>query len=234
MDTPHGRRVAWARIDRPAIEDGPAVLPGVIVHELPDDWVLISWPHKSGWYIPDAVYEMKSLRDVSDAEFEQLVREVRDSDWEGLPEPASEPGPRRFAAGDFVQGSGPQPGDPGWDAEATTWIEKALGGGVTPGHPGVVIEADNNSAVRVQWIGKVDSFSGEEFIRDDWVEPVTKQDFERLSQQLRQSDWQGLRHGQREGIAAASPLTRAEQTERRPLIGMSAHRGMSGRVQFFY
>ena len=86
MDTPPGRRVAWARTDRPAIENGPAVLPGVIVHELPDEWVLVSWPNRSGWHAPDAVYEMKSLRDVSDEEFEQLVREVRASGWEGSPE----------------------------------------------------------------------------------------------------------------------------------------------------
>jgi hypothetical protein len=77
MDTPQGRRVVWARTDRPAVEDAPMALPGVIVHELPDDWVLISWPYESGWYAPDAVYEMKSLREVSKEEFERLVRDVR-------------------------------------------------------------------------------------------------------------------------------------------------------------
>ncbi len=41
-DIPQGRRVVWSRTDRPAIEHGPAALPGVIVHELPDGWVLIS------------------------------------------------------------------------------------------------------------------------------------------------------------------------------------------------
>ena len=84
-DIPQGRRVVWSRTDRPAIEHGPAALPGVIVHELPDGWVLISWPYKTGWYAPDAVYETKSVRDVSDEEFDQLVREVRAS-GEGAPE----------------------------------------------------------------------------------------------------------------------------------------------------
>ena len=60
--------MVWSRTDRPAIEHGPAALPGVIVHELPDGWVLISWPYRTGWYAPDAVYETKSVRDVSDEE----------------------------------------------------------------------------------------------------------------------------------------------------------------------
>ena len=62
------------------------MLPGVIVHELPDGWVLISWPYKSGWYAPDAVYETQSLRDVSGEEFDQLVCEVQASDWAGAPD----------------------------------------------------------------------------------------------------------------------------------------------------
>lgn len=188
-----GDRVLWAR-SRPPFDDAPDPMPGTIEHVLPDDWVFVRWVDKRGEKTPEAVYEAKWLRVITEDEFASRRDVLRASTWAGLPtEDPPEPMPRRFAAGDRVTWSGPQPGDAQWDSEATYWIEKALGGGVTPTHPGVVLEAADNAAVRVRWVDKRGTFAGEDFIRDDWLEPVTEQEFHRLSEQLRKSDWPGLR-----------------------------------------
>lgn len=84
MDTPEGRKVIWSRTNWPAVEGSPRALPGVIRHELPDGWALVAWVDKDGWVCPDAVYETKYLIEVPDGLFENLVNDLRASEWPGL------------------------------------------------------------------------------------------------------------------------------------------------------
>lgn len=172
------------------------MLPGVVVDDLPDGWTFVSWLDKDGWYSPDAVYEVKNLRVVSDAEFEDLVRTTRDSaGWNGIPhDDVGEPEPSPYSVGDVVQWVGPVLGDDDWDTFGDPWRLAALGSasGLTRRHPGRIIEIKHNAALRVRWIDKDGEFEGRRFVNPDFVEAVDDVEAQRLATQLRESDWPGL------------------------------------------
>jgi hypothetical protein len=85
ISQPRGSRVVWARRDRPAIDVEILRMPGIVVDRLPDGWALVAWPDREGWVIPDDAYELSSFREVTTEEFDRVVRELRRSDWPGLP-----------------------------------------------------------------------------------------------------------------------------------------------------
>lgn len=193
---PRGRRVVWVGRRRPAVEGAPFALPGVVTEDLPDGWTFVSWLDKDGWYSPDAVYEVKNLRAVSDAEFDDLVRAVRDSpDWQGIVHNTDiDPEPSPYQVGDLVEWVGPVPGDADWDPHADSWRRQALGSvsGLTRRHPGRIVEIAHNAALRVQWIDKVGEYEGRDFIHPDFVRAADEAEAQRLTTQLRESDWPGL------------------------------------------
>lgn len=193
---PRGRRVVWAGNGRPAVEGAPFALPGVVTHDLPDGWTLVSWLDKDGWYSPDAVYEVKNLRMVSDAEFDDLVQAVRESPgWQGIAHNTDiDPEPSPYRVGDPVEWIGPMPGDADWDPHVDAWRRAALGSasGLTRRHPGRIVEIKHNAALRVRWIDKDGEFEGQRFVNPEFVEAVDEVEAQRLATQLRESDWPGL------------------------------------------
>ena len=165
---PQGRRVVWTGTF-PAVEGGPLVLPGVVVDDLPDGWALVSWLDKDGWYSPDAVYEVKNLRVVSDAEFDDLVRAVRESPgWKGITHDIvddSEPSP--YVVGAPVMWLGPVLGDKDWDASNNAWRLAVFGsasGPPTRGLRGRIVEVSQSGALRVRWIDEDGEFEGRGFV----------------------------------------------------------------------
>ncbi|MER7558048.1 hypothetical protein ABTZ46_13970 [Nocardioides sp. NPDC126508] len=166
---PHGRRMVWAGKRRPAVEGAPLALPGVVTEDLPDGWTLVSWLDKDGWYSPDAVYEVKSLRAVSDAEFDDLVRAVRDSpDWRGIVHNTDiDPEPSPYVVGASVMWIGPVLGDNGWNPRIDAWRLAVFGDASGPparGHRGRIVEVSQSGAFRVRWIDKDGEFEGRVFI----------------------------------------------------------------------
>ncbi|MER6973795.1 hypothetical protein ABT304_22230 [Nocardioides sp. NPDC000445] len=203
---PRGRRVVWAA-KRPTFEGVPWALPGVVVEDLPDGWTFVSWLDKDGWYCPDAVYQVKDLRVVSDAEFEDLVRTVRDSPrWNGVPhDDVGESKPSPFRVGDLVQWVGPVPGDDDWDpyygpwrqGQVVPWVQGQAAydyaSGLTRNHPGRVVELRGLvRAPRVRWIDKDGEFEGRSGLSHSDLEAVDEAEAERLATRLRQSDWPGF------------------------------------------
>jgi hypothetical protein len=164
---PSGRRVVWAA-KRPTFEGVPWALPGVVVEDLPDGWTFVSWLDKDGWYSPDAVYEIKNLRVVSDAEFEDLVRAVRDSPgWQGLArEVVDDLEPWSSEVGDSVMWIGPVLGDADWDPYREVRRLAGFGSGSGParGHRGRIVEISQSGALRVRWIDGDREFEGRVFI----------------------------------------------------------------------
>lgn len=156
---PHGQKVMW--IGRyPPLEGLPPQMPGVIVEWLPDGpsggMALVAWVDKAGWQVPDAVFEAKNLRPASEAEFGTRVRELRASDWAGLP--ASAPfreGERvDFLPGMRVRWAGPFPEDSVWQAQAfREWAEGALGGVLAHAHPGTVVSVNRDGEPMIHWAG---------------------------------------------------------------------------------
>ncbi|MFE6648521.1 hypothetical protein ACFVJS_18270 [Nocardioides sp. NPDC057772] len=137
--------------------------------DLPDGWALVSWLDKGGWYSPGAVYEVKSLRVVSDAEFDDLVRAVRESPgWQGITHDivdGSEPSP--YVVGAPVMWIGPVLGDNGWDPRIDTWRLAVFGSASGPparGHRGRIVEVSQSGALRVRWIDEDGEFEGRVFI----------------------------------------------------------------------
>ena len=205
-DPPRGRRVVWVG-KRPPVEGGPLALPGVVVDDLPDGWTFVSWLDKDGWYCPDAVYEVKNLQVVSDAEFEDLVRTTRDSPgWNGIPhDDVGEPEPSPFHLGDLVQWVGPVPEDDDWDPYYGPWRQGQVvpwqqgqaaynyASGLTRHHPGRIVELRGLfGAPRVRWIDKDGEFDGRGSVNHSDLEAIDETEAQRLATRLRQSDWPGF------------------------------------------
>ena len=197
-ETPEGRKVVWTG-QRPVEEGLPVRLPGVVVRELPDGWNFVAWVDKDSWQSPEAVYESKWLEEVSDEEFERLVSDLRTSDWAGLPprapfsEPAEQP---TYEPGAKVRWVGPVEGDYAWQApDWRDWYPKALGGVLTPSHPGTVIAVDRKGDPFVSWIDKTGEFAGRASVPKTFVVAMEDAEAARRTDSLRASDWSGLDHG---------------------------------------
>lgn len=165
---PRGRRVVWVG-RRPPVEGAPPAHPGVVVDDLPDGWTFVSWLDKDGWYCPDAVYEVKNLRVVSEAEFDDAVRAVRGRpDWQGIVHDVVDgPEPSPYVVGASVMWIGPVLGDNGWDPCIDAWRLAVFGnasGPPTRGHRGRIVEISQSGALRVRWIDKAGEFEGRVFI----------------------------------------------------------------------
>ena len=150
------------------MEGAPFALPGVVTQDLPDGWTLVSWLDKDGWYSPDAVYEVKNLRVVSDAEFDDLVRAVRESPgWQGIAHDiVDDPEPSPYVVGAPVMWLGPVLGDKDWDPSNNSWRLAVFGSASGPprGHRGRIVEVSESGALRVRWIDDDGEFEGRGFV----------------------------------------------------------------------
>ncbi|MFJ9387302.1 hypothetical protein ACIRON_00675 [Nocardioides sp. NPDC101246] len=164
---PRGRRVVWVG-RQPPVEGAPPALPGVVVDDLPDGWTFVSWLDKDGWYCPDAVYEVKNLQVVSEAEFDDAVRAVRGSpDWQGIVHDVVDgPEPSPYVVGASVMWIGPVLGDADWDPSLDVWRLAVFGSASGParGHRGRIVEISQSGALRVRWIDRDGEFEARDFI----------------------------------------------------------------------
>lgn len=190
---PDGRRVVWVGEWLP-IEGAPSSLPGVVTADLPDGWAHVAWIDKDGWYSPDAVYEMKNLREVSEADFQDRVNRVLASAWDGLAHDTPSQPMASLSIGDRVQLTSLIVGGTYWSPDDATWREAVFGGvrGLTRHHPGTVVEVATDGAVRVRWVDKQGEFDSPGSVSPDILAPIDEEEAVRLTIELRSSDWQGL------------------------------------------
>lgn len=194
-ETPAGVKTVWNG-QRPPEEGVPLHLPGVVVRELPDGWALVAWADRDGWQCPDAVYELKWLDEISEDEFDMLVSELRASDWGGLPPrtPFRKPTqPPEFRSGARVRWVGPLKGDLAWQTpEWREWYPNALGGILTPSHPGIVSAVADNGDPLIRWVDKSGEVSGQASVPREFVVEIDSAEAARRTERLRASEWPGL------------------------------------------
>lgn len=170
---PAGRPVVWIGTEWAPVEYGPMDLPGIVTSDLPDGWALVTWVDKDSWYSPDAVFETKFLKELSRDDFERRVTTLRESDWEGLTkQPISEPKPANVVG------------------ETVRWV--GTGRGLTPSHPGTIVEIDSFGRLRVRWVDRVGEFEDRQFVYPINIRLIDADEAARLTQALRDSDWPGL------------------------------------------
>lgn len=63
------------------------------------------------------------------------------------------------------------------------------------GHPGVVATPDPMSVI-VRWVDRVGWFDHTGVFQQEWLEPISQQEFDRRVLRLRQSDWPGFPPGE--------------------------------------
>lgn len=195
-DPPAGPRIVWSG-KHPPDEGVPKRLPGIIVEDLGEPgFALVAWVDKVGWQCPDAVYETKWLQPLSTDELEKLVKELRDSDWAGLPPsaPFKEPEvPSHLDLGTRVRWAGPLEGDRVWEnAKFRQWADQALGGVLVPSHPGTVLGYESDGEPRVRWVDRLSYFDGIASVHHTYLAAIEEDEYQRRKDTLLQSVWAGL------------------------------------------